>query len=184
MSVKKKLRCGEDKPSLAQIIRESLETRHFNVIVSSNVLEALKIFDTKMPEVLVFYVMMPKKDGFTVAKEIRKTNPEVPILFLTAKSQTKDVVEGFDNGGNDYLKKPFSMEELIVRVYALLERFPFKQEKETYKIGKYLFNHKQQTLAIDKTSCQLTHIESELLLVLVQQKNKISERTFILNKLW
>lgn len=184
MSSKIQLLLAEDEPSLAQIIKESLETRNFNVIVASNGVEALKIYETKKPEVLVLDVMMPKKDGFTVAKEIRKTNTEIPILFLTAKSQTKDVVEGFENGGNDYLKKPFSMEELIVRVYALLERFPVKQEKETYKIGKYLFNHKQQTLAIDKTSCQLTHRESELLLVLVQQKNKISERTFILKKLW
>ena len=184
MSAKIKLLLAEDEPSLAQIILESLETRNFYVKHAKNGEEALKIFEINPIDVLVLDVMMPKKDGFTVAKEIRKTNKTIPILFLTAKSQTKDVLEGFEHGGNDYLKKPFSIEELIVRIHALLDRFPSKKNKETYLIGNYVFDYKHQSLNINKEKIALTHRESELLFHLVQQKNTTSDRSYILKKLW
>ena len=127
---------------------------------------------------------MPFKDGFTLAKEIREENKQIPIIFLTAKSQTKDVLEGFNHGGNDYLKKPFSMEELIVRIHSLLDRNKQKQEQTQIKIGKYVFNHTKQLLVIKEQQTLLTNRESELLFILNQHKNSISERAYILNKLW
>ena len=128
--------------------------------------------------------MMPKKDGFTLAKEIRLQNKRIPIIFLTAKSQTSDVLEGFQLGGNDYLKKPFSMEELIVRIKSLLNRSEFQINLETIEIGKYQFNFTKQTLSINEKTFQLTSREAELLFQLSEKKNELLYKTFILNKLW
>lgn len=179
-----KLLLAEDEPSLGQIIKESLETRDFEVFHAENGVEAFDIYQKEKPEILVLDVMMPKKDGFTLAKEIRQENKLIPIIFLTAKSQTKDVLEGFQHGGNDYLKKPFSMEELIVRVHALLDRIHLKKDFEKITIGAYNFNYKKQTLSFEDNSELLTHREAELLFHLWQQKNEVLERTFILKKLW
>jgi len=184
MSQKIKLLLAEDEPSLAQIIKESLETREFEVFLAENGIKALELYRQYTPDILVLDVMMPFKDGFTLAKEIREENKQVPIMFLTAKSQTKDVLEGFSHGGNDYLKKPFSMEELIVRVQSLLNRTSIKSNTEKIKIGAYVFNHTKQTLAHKKETVVLTHRESELLFLLTQKKNEISDRSFILKKLW
>lgn len=128
--------------------------------------------------------MMPKKDGFTLAKEIREENVMVPIIFLTAKSQTQDVLDGFNIGGNDYLKKPFSMEELIVRIKALLDRVKLKRSNENLVLGNYIFNYNKQSLLFNEESVQLTHRESELLYHLYEKKNEILDRDFILKKLW
>jgi len=184
MSQKIKLLLAEDEPSLAQIIKESLETRAFEVFLAKNGIEALELFHAHTPDVLVLDVMMPFKDGFTLAKEIREENKQVPIIFLTAKSQTKDVLEGFSHGGNDYLKKPFSMEELIVRIQSLLNRNSIKSDTEKIKIASYIFNHTRQTLEHKNETIVLTHRESELLFLLTQKKNEISDRSFILKKLW
>jgi len=184
MSQKIKLLLAEDEPSLAQIIKESLETREFEVYLAENGVKALALYHQHTPDILVLDVMMPFKDGFTLAKEIREENKQVPIIFLTAKSQTKDVLEGFSHGGNDYLKKPFSMEELIVRVQSLLNRNLIKSNTEKIKIGSYLFNHTKQTLEHKNELIVLTHRESELLFLLTQKKNEISDRSFILKKLW
>ena len=184
MSTAIKIVLAEDEPSLAQIIKESLETRNFEVFLANNGNEAYKLYKDNNPEILVLDVMMPFKDGFTLAKEIREENKQIPIIFLTAKSQTKDVLEGFNHGGNDYLKKPFSMEELIVRIHSLLDRNKQKQEQTQIKIGKYVFNHTKQLLVIKEQQTLLTNRESELLFILNQHKNSISERAYILNKLW
>jgi DNA-binding response OmpR family regulator len=128
--------------------------------------------------------MMPKKDGFTLAKEIRAIDDRIPIIFLTAKSQTKDVVEGFNIGGNDYLKKPFSMEELIVRINNLLNRTQVQKIADIIKVGRYTFDFPKQILHFKSTEQQLTHREAHLLFHLVQNKNKVLDRSLILNKLW
>ena len=177
-----KILLAEDEPSLGQIIKESLETRNFEVLLCENGAVALQKYQEEKPELLVLDVMMPLKDGFTLAAEIREHNAEIPIIFLTAKSQVKDVVEGFEIGGNDYLKKPFSMEELIVRINALLKRN--KIETETLKIGEFIFNLKKQTLQINSTVETLTHREAHLLYHLIKNKNHVLERSFILKKLW
>jgi DNA-binding response OmpR family regulator len=128
--------------------------------------------------------MMPKKDGFSLAKEIRKTNENIPIIFLTSKSRTEDVVEGFGIGGNDYLKKPFSMEELIVRMHALLDRKRKRESSEEIPIGKYLFSFSKQKLLFGATETLLTHREAQLLFQLSENRNEVTDRSMILNQLW
>jgi DNA-binding response OmpR family regulator len=175
---------AEDEPSLGMIVKESLETRDFQVFLAKDGEEAYALYKNENPEILVLDVMMPKKDGFTLAKEIREEDKNIPIIFLTARSQTKDVLDGFQHGGNDYLKKPFSMEELIVRIHALLDRIHLKKDHQKIHIGNYTFNYTKQSLQIDDENVLLTHRESELLFHLYEKKNEILDRTFILKKLW
>ena len=175
---------AEDEASLGMIVKESLETREFSVNHAVNGVDAFEIYKKEKPDILVLDVMIPKKDGFTLAKEIREENKKIPIIFLTAKSQTSDVLEGFEHGGNDYLKKPFSMEELIVRIKALLNRIALKTNVESIKIGNYIFNFTKQTLLHSENSENLTHREAQLLFYLFEKKNDVLDRTFILNKLW
>lgn len=177
-----KLLLAEDEPSLGQIVKESLETRNFEVFHTLDGEQALKIYEKENLDVLVLDVMMPKKDGFTLAKEIRQHNKHIPIIFLTAKSQTQDVLNGFKHGGNDYIKKPFSMEELIIRVKSLLDRVHIK--KNNISIGNFRFNYTKQKLVYNDTFELLTHREAELLFHLCEKKNEVLDRTFILNKLW
>ncbi len=179
-----KILLAEDEPALGQIIKESLETRNFQVVFCKNGEEALDQYHREKPELLVLDVMMPKKDGFALAKDIRMENKTIPIIFLTAKSQVKDVVEGFQHGGNDYLKKPFSMEELIVRIHALLGRFDKNNKSQIAAVGLYHFNYTKQTLTINNRTESLTHREAELLNYLVANKNEILDRSYILKKLW
>lgn len=181
---KLKILLAEDESSLGMIVKESLESRDFKVFLTENGEEAYKVYQKEKPDILVLDVMMPKKDGFTLAKEIRLENKNIPIIFLTAKSQTSDVIEGFTHGGNDYLKKPFSMEELIVRIKSLLDRVSLVQKNDSIAIGNYTFNHTKQHLTFKDETILLTHKESELLFYLFQKKNEILGRTFILKKLW
>ena len=176
---------AEDEPALGQIIKESLDTRGFNVLLCNNGEKAFEVYKSEQPKLLVLDVMMPKKDGFTLAKEIRLEDDTIPIIFLTAKSQTQDVVEGFNIGGNDYLKKPFSMEELIVRINNLLHRSVLQKSSEILNIGSYTFDFPKQTLQFkDDVASQLTHREAHLLFHLIKNKNEVLERSLILNKLW
>ncbi len=179
-----KILLAEDEPSLGLIIKESLETRNFEVILCKDGLEAFIAYKEKKPELLVLDVMMPKKDGFTLAKEIRETDDAVPIIFLTSKSQTADVIEGFTLGGNDYLKKPFSMEELIVRIKALLNRAKNAETKKVMELGKFQFYFDKQLLVEDGMEVALTHREANLLYHLILNKNEVLDRSVILKKLW
>jgi len=184
MSITSKILIAEDEISLATIIKESLETRNFEVVLCPDGEIALSKFNSEQPDLLVLDIMMPKKDGLTVAKEIRSHNKHIPIIFLTAKSQTKDVIEGFEHGGNDYLKKPFSMEELIVRIQSLLHRNTIKQSQDDLSIGAYSFNYTKQKLVYKTKETQLTHREAELLFHLSEKRNEILDRSWILNKIW
>ncbi len=176
---------AEDEPALGLIIKESLETRNFKVFLAENGVDAYNIYQKENIHLLVLDVMMPKKDGFTLAKEIRMQDDTIPIIFLTAKSQTQDVVEGFTIGGNDYLKKPFSMEELIVRINNLLNRTKLQKDSEVLQLGAYSYNFPKQTLQFkDEEKVQLTHREAHLLFHLIKNKNEVLERSLILNKLW
>ncbi|PWH82135.1 DNA-binding response regulator [Algibacter marinivivus] len=180
-----KILLAEDEAALGQIIKESLETRGFEVILCENGEVALKKYQTETPEILVLDVMMPKKDGFTLAKDIRNIDGAIPIIFLTAKSQTQDVVEGFSIGGNDYLKKPFSIEELIVRINNLLNRTKEQKQSDIINISQYIFNFPKQTLQFkNEEVVSLTHREAHLLFHLIKNKNKVLDRSLILNKLW
>ena len=181
---KKTILLAEDELALGTIVKESLETRGFDVLYAKDGEEAKSIYIHKKPELLVLDVMMPKKDGFTLVKEIRKMDDRVPIIFLTAKSRTEDVVEGFGYGANDYLKKPFSMEELIVRIQALFDRKPSSKPSDDISIGAYIFNFSKQTLNLHGTEVMLTHREAQLLNELYKHKNQLTDRTLILNALW
>jgi DNA-binding response OmpR family regulator len=185
MANKIKLLLAEDEAALGQIIKESLETRDFDVILCENGDVAFNKYQSESPDILVLDVMMPKKDGFTLAKDIRAIDDAIPIIFLTAKSQTADVVEGFSIGGNDYLKKPFSMEELIVRVHNLVDRTKTQKASETIVIGAFSFDFPKQQLKFKNEDCtQLTHREAHLLFHLIKNKNQVLDRSLILNKLW
>jgi len=175
---------AEDEPALGQIIKESLETRNFNVLLCEDGEKAFNTYKTQLPKLLVLDVMMPKKDGFTLAKEVRAIDDIIPIIFLTAKSQTQNVVEGFSIGGDDYLKKPFSMKELIVRINNLLQRKATQETSEILKIGKFSFDFPKQQLHFENHTQLLTHRESHLLFHLVKNKNQVLDRSLILNKLW
>ncbi len=185
MPEKRTILLAEDEQSLGLIVKESLETKGFIV---RHVLDgelALSCFMESRPAIAVLDVMMPKKDGFTLAKEIRAIDKQIPIIFLTAKSQPKDVVEGFESGGNDYLKKPFSMEELIVRINNLIQRQRFQTAQPTIQIGAFTFAFKKQTLQFNtEQPLGLTHREAHLLYHLNNNKNEVLDRTLILKKLW
>ncbi|MBT8267800.1 MAG: response regulator transcription factor [Bacteroidia bacterium] len=182
---KSRILLAEDEPALGQIIKESLETRDFIVDLCRNGIEAYQCFKSTEPDLMVLDVMMPKKDGFTLAKEIRLENDHVPIIFLTAKSQTEDVVEGFSIGGNDYLKKPFSMEELIVRMHNLLDRTRVQKTSSILTFGEFTFNFQQQWLQFKNgDKVQLTHREAHLLFHLIKNRNEVLDRSLILKKLW
>ena len=134
----------------------------------------------------VLDVMMPKKDGFTLAQEIRNVNSVVPIIFLTAKSIKEDVLEGFKIGADDYITKPFSMEELVVRINAILRRVKGKRDKEVsvYKLGKFTFDIQKQVLADGEITTKLTTKESELLTLLCEHLNDVLERNYALKTIW
>ncbi|MGQ0738720.1 MAG: response regulator transcription factor [Bacteroidota bacterium] len=177
----------EDELFLGKIVRESLESRSFEVIMEADGAKVLSLFKEAKPDICVLDVMLPHKDGFTIADEIRELDEEVPIIFLTAKTQTEDVVKGFSLGGNDYIRKPFSMEELIVRIQHLLRN---RQEGVpginggTVTMGKYSFQINRQLLNNGKEEKKLSFRESELLKLLYQNRDKIIDRKNILNLLW
>ncbi|MGO4292392.1 response regulator transcription factor [Chitinophaga sp. RAB17] len=176
----------EDELSLGKIVKTSLQRRGFEVIMESDGDNVLSLFKQVNPTVCVLDVMLPNKDGFEVAAEIRAINPEVPILFLTAKTQTADLVKGFTMGGNDYIRKPFSMEELIVRIENVLRKTPKTNTPpaDQIKIGKFLFYTKRQVLISGGEEKKLSYRESELLRLLYEKRDGIIDRKSILDLLW
>jgi DNA-binding response OmpR family regulator len=175
---------AEDEISLGTIIKESLESRNFKVVFCENGEIALAEFKKNTFDALVLDIMMPKKDGFTLAKEIRMLNKSIPILFLSAKSQTQDIVDGFKIGCNDYIKKPFSMEELIVRIQSLTKSKTEIIKETKHQIGTYQFDSDSQVLTHPLNSFKLTHKEAALLEFLINNKGEIIERSSFLNAFW
>lgn len=179
---------AEDEIALAKIIKDSLESRHeFQITIASQGNEALEIYHKQKPDILVLDVMMPQMDGFTLAKMIRQIDVRTPIIFLTARSSTDDLVTGFRLGGNDYLKKSFDMEELIVRILALLNR-PVAVEDTpqavVFTIGQYTFHYPHQTLQISDQTETLSHREAEILRLLCLHANDVLHRKPVLLELW
>lgn len=175
----------EDETFLAKIVSETLESRGYDVVLEEDGGKALQRFAETKPDVCVLDIMLPNKDGFTVADEIRDKDADVPIIFLSAKSQTADVVSGFKSGANDYIRKPFSMEELIVRIENVLRRKAVPaEEPDEVQIGAYTFNLKRQTLNHADENRKLSYRESELLKLLYENRDKIVERSEILTLLW
>lgn len=175
----------EDETFLAKIVSETLETRGYDVVLEEDGGKALQRFMESTPDVCVLDIMLPNKDGFAIADEIRERNTDVPIIFLSAKSQTSDVVSGFKLGANDYIRKPFSIEELIVRIENVLRnKITAPGEQEEVKVGEYTFNIRRQTLNHPAESRKLSYRESELLKLLYETRDKIVERSEILTLLW
>ena len=177
----------EDELFLGKIVKESLESRDFEVIMESDGAKATGLFKKTKPDICVLDIMLPNKDGFTIADEIRELDEEVPIIFLTAKTQTEDVVKGFSLGGNDYIRKPFSMEELIVRIQNLLKNIQNGTQKISggaATFGKYTFQLNRQILSNGKEERKLSYRESELLKLLYENRSAIIDRKDILNLLW
>lgn len=179
----------EDEQTLAMIIKDTLEGQDFIIHTANDGEEGLRLFFDLRPDVLVADVMMPHMDGFEMVRRIRQTDKQTPVLFLTARSAINDVVEGFELGANDYLKKPFGMQELIVRIKALVGKaFAFKEEpkqKETcFEIGKYHFNSITQMLSHTGIKEELSHRESEILKRLCENRNQVVNTQNILLDLW
>jgi DNA-binding response OmpR family regulator len=175
----------EDELQLARVVSETLRLKNFDVVHLPNGKLGLEAVLKQEFELCIVDVMMPFMDGFTFARELRKINVDIPILFLTARSQDKDVVEGFEAGGNDYLKKPFSLEELFLRCNELLKRTITKKTQAPVPIGDYIFYPIRQELWFkEMLTTKLSNRECELLLMLSDHRNELLHRNHVLVKLW
>ena len=177
----------EDDTSLGFIISDQLKSIGYHVTLCSDGMEGFKRFNDELFHMCIFDVMVPKKDGFTLAREIRQMNTEIPILFLTAKSMTADKVEGFNAGGDDYLTKPFSSEELLLRVKALLKRVNIVEEDQDdklIKIASYVFDTANFILTHPEFDKKLTKKEAQILVMLCKFKNQVLPREIVLNGVW
>ncbi len=185
--MKVKILLVEDDTSLGFIIADSLKSNGYEVTLCTDGAEGLKTFNKNDFHMCIFDVMMPKKDGFTLAKDVRKINSNIPILFLTAKSNDHDKVEGFKSGGDDYLTKPFNVEELQLRVAALLRRVdiqPEAKEKEIYEIASYHFDTINYELRHSEFEKILTKKEAQILKILCKFANQVVAREVVLNTVW
>jgi DNA-binding response OmpR family regulator len=181
-----KLLIVEDDPNLGQILSDYLRLKNYDPTLCIDGEVGLETFKTGSFDLCLLDIMMPKKDGITLAREIRLLNKEIPIIFLTAKSLKEDAIEGFRAGADDYITKPFSMEELLLRINAVLRRSlkSDKQQKSVYSFGNSTFDFDKQTLSIDKDQIKLTNKESQLLRLLCQNKNEILDRSAALKMIW
>lgn len=178
---------AEDDLNLGFVISDQLKTEGYKVTLAIDGVDALKRFNEQTYHLCIFDVMMPKKDGFTLARDIRNINNEIPILFLTAKSMTEDKVEGFNAGGDDYLTKPFSVEELLLRIKSLLKRVNIRTEtpeEKIIQIGNFSFDTENLTLTIQSEVKSLTKKEAQILKLLYKFKNQVMPREVILNTVW
>jgi DNA-binding response OmpR family regulator len=185
--MKTKILYVEDEPFLGRIVKESLESRDFEVNMLTDGKDVVKHFEKINPDVCVLDIMLPVKDGYSIARELRQLKTNVPIIFVTAKVQTEDLLKGFDSGGNDYIRKPFSMEELIARINNLLhlaQRQKAIPSGEVLTIGKYEFNPMRYELKFGESVKKLSSREASLLMVLAENRNGTTNRKDILMKLW
>jgi DNA-binding response OmpR family regulator len=183
-----KVLLAEDDANLGSILKSYLQAKGYDTDLFEDGDQAYEAFKKKSYDFCILDIMMPLKDGFTLAKEIRKDDKDIPILFLTAKSLQEDIIEGFKIGADDYLTKPFSMEELLMRMEAVLRRSKQGRKKkdgdEIYKIGIFTFNYKRQELSYNEKKQKLTSKEADLLKLLCDHMNNILERPEALKKIW
>ncbi len=183
-----KILLAEDDPNLGTILKAYLEAKGFPTTLCVNGQEAYNTYLREGYNFCILDVMMPIKDGFTVAREIRKVDKKIPILFLTAKTMQEDILEGLKIGADDYLTKPFSMEELLLRINAIHRRiFPEESgdsEKTFFKLGKYTFDYSRQILKIENQEQKLTSKEAQLLKMLCDRTNDVLDRSEALTKIW
>lgn len=181
----------EDEEILTTIIKETLEQRGFRFTIARNGVEGWESFRAEKPDICVVDVMMPRKDGYSLVEDIRRVDDWTPVIFLTAKNQTPDVLKGLTIGGDDYMKKPFSMEELILRIQKLVRRkhnistdIGSAPVQADLLIGKLLFSPQRLQLSLGKEIITLSQRESELLELLAKHKNQLLDRDTALLKLW
>lgn len=175
----------EDEEDLTLIVADTLRGQGYEVITAADGISGLERFKTDGADIVVADVMMPKMDGFSMAKEIRKISPAVPLLFLTAKSTIDDIEKGFEIGANDYLKKPFELRELIVRIKALLRRQGSNYGEDIkFSFGQYLFNVNTQTLSFGERSMELSHFEAKILERLVTNIGKTVDASELMIAMW
>ena len=176
---------AEDDKNLGVILKKYLEAKDIAVTLCTNGEEALETFRTGNFNFCIFDVMMPLMDGFTLSKEVKKINKRIPIIFLTAKTTQKDVIEGFKLGADDYITKPFSMDELLLRIHAVFNRTSVETSTPTtFKLGNYTFDAARHVLTKGDQSRKLTSKEADLLLLLCENMNETLERTVALEKVW
>ncbi len=181
-----KILIAEDDPNLGTVLRTYLSQKGYSIFLATNGQMAVDIFKTEAIDLSIVDVMMPTKDGFTVVKEIKEMSAKAPIIFLTAKSQSEDKIKGFEAGADDYITKPFSMEELLMRIQAILRRT--KEDNiegvSIFQIGKYTFDFTRQILVFEGHEQKITSKESELLRVFCMNVNKLVDRGSALHKIW
>jgi DNA-binding response OmpR family regulator len=176
---------AEDDKNLGVILKKYLEAKDIAVTLCANGEEALNTFKEGNFNFCIFDLMMPLMDGFTLSKEVRKINKRVPIIFLTAKTSQKDILEGFALGADDYITKPFSMDELVMRIHAVFNRsVQDAPAPTTFKLGSYVFDAPRHLLLKGDESRKLTSKEADLLLLLCENMNDTLERTEALQKVW
>ena len=181
-----KLLLIEDEPFLAKVVADSLKQKGYEVVYAADGKKGYNLFLNENLDLIILDVMLPQTDGFTLAKQIRARNQQIPILFLTAKTETEDLIEGYKSGGNDYLKKPFSLEELFLRIYELLRRAGLANTKNLAEIaiGKFIFNYHKQELILADQIIKLSNREAELLYLLYQNRNQLTDRKVVLMAIW
>jgi DNA-binding response OmpR family regulator len=187
MKKKMNILLAEDDKNLGNVLKTYLEVKGFQITLAVDGKEALESFKRNEFDFCILDIMMPVMDGFTLAKEIRKLDKHIPFLFLTAKSMQEDKIHGFEVGADDYLTKPFSMEELLMRIKAIIRRAEENNDKpdnRKYNFGKYTFDYNRQILIIGKNQQKLTSKEAELLKLLCEHKNDVLDRSVALNKIW
>ena len=186
MEKKMRVILSEDDENLGSLLREYLIAKGYDTDLYPDGEAAYKGFQKNQYDLFIFDVMMPKKDGFSLAKDVRMINSEIPIIFLTAKNMKEDVIEGFRIGADDYMTKPFSMEELIFRIEAILRRTMGEADNTqvVFKLGRFTFDARKQTLSDANDSTKLTTKESELLRLLCVNANKVLERNYALKTIW
>lgn len=181
-----KLLVAEDDPNLGAILKVYLSQKGYNVMLATDGESALEIYNKGDVDACILDVMMPKKDGFTVAKEIRRYDKRVPLLFLTAKNLESDKLKGFEIGADDYITKPFSMDELLARLNATIRRSfdESKPDRNIFQIGQYVFDYTHQSLSINDNTRQLTAKECDLLRMFAVNFNQLIDRNSTLQKIW
>ncbi len=187
MEQKTRVLLVEDDVNLGSILKQYLNIKGYETDLAEDGEKGYRVFTQGAYDVCVLDVMMPKKDGFSLAKDIRLINSRVPIIFLTAKNMQDDVIQGFKAGGDDYLTKPFNMEELLVRIEAILRRTNSKEQnphKTSFVLGKFTFHPTKQLLVEGEMVSKLTTKESELLNLLCNNMNSVLERNLALKTIW
>jgi two-component system OmpR family response regulator len=183
----KRILLAEDDTNLGSLLRNYLDAKNYETTLFMTGRSALEGFSTGLFDLCILDIMMPEMDGLALAKAVRSIDPDIPIIFLTAKNQEEDIIEGFKTGADDYITKPFNMEELLYRIEAIFRRTisPVNVKgEELNRIGEYIFDNRRQLLTFREQQISLTTKESELLDLLFRHKNEILERNYALKSIW